>query len=147
MITCVAPGASAQPDARSAARRVAELAVHDGRFEAGTSVSLTVHDTHDAGLLREGIIEGLLASGMTVLGDDRGGEADLALTFVARGERADALTMSVVGSLQGADTFVFSKAYVVELEESSVLETILAPVVVVSSAILVVYLLLTVRSS
>ena len=137
----------AQSESRTVGIRTAGMAIRDGAFARGTRISLDVHAESEEGSFHAGVVEGLIQAGMTVSTEDTASEADVNLSFILRGKISGDVTVSVIGMDLRESRYLFSSAYVIPIQEQTVIESLLAPVVVVTSAVLIVYLLLTVRSS
>ncbi len=137
----------AQDGMRSVGVRTAELVAADGGFAPGTTFRVGMPGEHFPEQLRAGLIEEFLRRGMIVFEEDEGREAEIRLDVVSRGPVDGDVTVSVIGMAQDDRRYVLSRAYVLPLDEASDVEGLLAPVVVISAAVLAVYLLLTVRSS
>ena len=137
----------AQDSLRSVGIRTAVMVAEDGVVAAGTAIGVGAADEHCPEDLRAGFIEGMLQRGVKVYEEVGGRDAVVRYDLVARGPVDGIVTVSVLGLAQEDHRYVFSRAYAVPINEPSLVEVLLAPVVVISAVVLAVYLLLTVRSS
>lgn len=137
----------AQHEMHSVGFRLAELVTIDGDFAQGTTFIVDVLEDQSDQPMREGVIDGLLREGMRVVGETAGSGAQVRLTLIPRGRVDGDVRISVAGTRLEDGAYVLSRAYLIPFHEKGLIESLLAPVVAISAAVLVVYLLLTVRSS